>query len=158
MEPADVLAALDAIERAGVDAWVEGGWGIDALIGRRTRAHDDLDLAVDAADGGFDLAVAALAALGYRPGLDDLPVRLGVEPPDGRRVDLHPLRFGADGSGVQAGHTREFVYPADGFTTGRIGDRPVACLTARLQRDFHAHHEPRPVDVLDLAQLETIGS
>ena len=59
---------------------------------------------------------------------------------------------------MQAGHTREYVYPADGFTTGRIGERSVACLTARLQRDFHAHYELRPVDEHDLAQLATLGT
>ena len=149
-----MLAVLDAIEQAGVDAWVEGGWGIDALVGVRTRAHDDLDLAVDAGDGGFERVVTALAALGYRRGLDDLPVRLVVEHADGARVDLHPIRFRPDGSAVQSGHTREYVYPADGFTVGRIGDRSVACLTARLQRDFHAHYEPRPVDLHDLARLD----
>ena len=69
MGEAEVGRVLDALDAAGVRAWVEGGWGIDALVGRSTREHDDLDLAVDAGAGGFDAAVAALETLGYGPTL-----------------------------------------------------------------------------------------
>jgi hypothetical protein len=40
---ADVGAALDG---AGVDHWLFGGWGVDFWVGRVTRPHDDVDLAV----------------------------------------------------------------------------------------------------------------
>src|SRR5258708_7387144 len=26
--------------------WIDGGWGVDALLGHQTRKHDDLDVAV----------------------------------------------------------------------------------------------------------------
>jgi hypothetical protein len=32
------------LEREGIRSWVIGGWGIDALVGRQTREHHDLDL------------------------------------------------------------------------------------------------------------------
>ena len=35
---------LDALEGEGIEVWVAGGWGIDALVGRQTRQHRDLDL------------------------------------------------------------------------------------------------------------------
>jgi hypothetical protein len=44
----DVLAVRDVLSRAGCRTWVGGGWGVDALAGRQTRPHRDLDLAVDA--------------------------------------------------------------------------------------------------------------
>jgi hypothetical protein len=44
------LAALgrvgDALERAGIDHWLFGGWAVDFYAGEVTRAHDDLDIAV----------------------------------------------------------------------------------------------------------------
>jgi lincosamide nucleotidyltransferase A/C/D/E len=46
MSSDQVLAVLGELEAAGVDAWIDGGWGIDALLGRQTRQHDDLDLVV----------------------------------------------------------------------------------------------------------------
>lgn len=35
---------LAVLGGAGADVWVGGGWGIDALVGRQTRQHRDLDL------------------------------------------------------------------------------------------------------------------
>jgi lincosamide nucleotidyltransferase A/C/D/E len=39
----DVLAVLDRLGAAGVAVWLDGGWGIDALLGRQSRAHADAD-------------------------------------------------------------------------------------------------------------------
>lgn len=37
---------IDQLTAAGIRVWVDGGWGVDALVGRQTRHHDDLaDLA-----------------------------------------------------------------------------------------------------------------
>jgi hypothetical protein len=37
---------LDRRDAAGVEWWVDGGWGVDALLGGETRLHDDLDVVV----------------------------------------------------------------------------------------------------------------
>jgi len=42
MEQDEVHAVLDALGTAGIPTWVAGGWGVDALAGRQTRAHRDL--------------------------------------------------------------------------------------------------------------------
>lgn len=153
MTAADVLRVLDAIDAVEVRVWVEGGWGVDALVRRQTRDHDDLDLAVDTARDGLERALQALASLGYARGVDDLPIRLVVDAADARSADLHPIRFQPDGSALQAGHDRDYLYPADCFTLGRIGDRDVQCLSAAIQREFHAGYASRPVDLHDLALL-----
>jgi lincosamide nucleotidyltransferase A/C/D/E len=41
-----VLELLDVIIEAGADPWVDGGWGIDALLEEQTRAHRDLDIVI----------------------------------------------------------------------------------------------------------------
>jgi Aminoglycoside-2''-adenylyltransferase len=40
----------DLLEEAGVAYWLFGGWAVDFYVGRVTRAHDDLDMAVWLAD------------------------------------------------------------------------------------------------------------
>ena len=40
----DARTLYGALSAAGVRCWVVGGWGVDALIGQRTRPHKDLDV------------------------------------------------------------------------------------------------------------------
>lgn len=156
MDATKVHEVLAALAGAGCPCWISGGWGVDALAGRQTRPHRDLDLAVDAAHE--PAAMRALAALGYTVETDWRPVRVElVEPGDGR-VDLHPVAFGhPDGDGRQAGLDGAwFDYPRADLTTGTIAGRPVPCISPRLQLVFHQGYDHRDVDLLDLALLRTL--
>jgi lincosamide nucleotidyltransferase A/C/D/E len=152
---ADVLAVHEVLSAAGIGHWVGGGWGVDALVGRQTRPHRDLDLAVDAER--LEEAVRLLSGLGYASETDWLPVRLELVADGGRWVDLHPVVFEASGQGRQAGlDGTHFDYPPEDLVSGRIGDHPLACLSVRRQLAFHSGYDPRPVDVADLALLEQL--
>ena len=37
---------IKMLERNGIEVYIDGGWGVDALIGEQTRKHDDLDIAI----------------------------------------------------------------------------------------------------------------
>src|SRR3954447_23710339 len=155
MAAGEALAVLDALTAAGCPAWIGGGWGVDALAGRQTRAHRDLDLAIDAAREAA--ALGALAARGYVVETDWRPVGVEVAAPRDRWVDLHPVAFDADGNGTQAGPDgTSFEYPRDCFTSGLIAGRSVPCLTAARQVEFHLGYEPRPHDLADLAVLRQL--
>jgi lincosamide nucleotidyltransferase A/C/D/E len=45
-----VLAALRLLASAHCPVWIDGGWGVDALLGRQTRLNADLDLAIALTD------------------------------------------------------------------------------------------------------------
>jgi lincosamide nucleotidyltransferase A/C/D/E len=131
---------LDRLAAAGVVAWVDGGWGVDALIGRQTREHDDLDLVVDA--HAVNQVRTMLLSDGYRVVRDWLPTAIAFAHSEGRGVDLHPVELTADGGGDQVqleGDTRWHYGPP---TTGRIGDRTVACCTLETQLAAHLGYEP----------------
>ena len=91
MTGAEVAHIVAYLEKAGIRIWLDGGWGVDALVGRETRAHSDLDAAVELVK--TDAAIAALAPLGFRVERDDRPTRLVLAASDGNRVDFHPLVF-----------------------------------------------------------------
>jgi hypothetical protein len=82
MGPAEVIEVLEVLGAAEIPVWLDGGWGIDALVGEQTRAHDDLDLVVARPDCAR--AQDALAPLGFaqapeiEPGL---PARLSCARP-----------------------------------------------------------------------------
>jgi len=52
VRPSDVLEVLEALRAGGVEAWLAGGWGSDALVGTETRKHGDLDLVCSLGDEG----------------------------------------------------------------------------------------------------------
>ena len=99
MTAADVLNALEQLERASVETWVDGGWGVDALLGEQTREHEDLDIVIALADGGN--AEEALSALGFSLTEDERPTRFVLSDGDGRRIDFHTVVFDEGGGGVQ---------------------------------------------------------
>jgi lincosamide nucleotidyltransferase A/C/D/E len=132
-----------------------GRLGVDALVGVQTRAHRDVDLAIDADDEADALTV--LGGLGYTIETDWRPTRVELVAAGSRWVDLHPVRFDAHGQGRQAdlggGH---FEYPSGCFVSGRSGCSMVGCLSVELQLRFRAGYELRDVDRHDLALLATL--
>lgn len=146
-----VLAALDA---AGCPHWLEGGWGVDALVGHQTREHRDVDIDVDA--GYEDVALSALAGLGYAIETDWRPNRVELVAPGRGWVDLHPLVIDASGVRQAALGGGWHQFPSNCFTTGRLDGEDMPCFTVEAQRFFHTGYEQRAVDHHDLALLDDL--
>lgn len=148
MTAADVLKVIDALEGAGISVRLDGGWAVDALLGGQTRDHDDLD-AVISLDGS-EIAINALAPLGYTLALDSRPTRVVLTAPDERRIDFHPVVFDSQGNAVQKGAGPlggDAPYPASGLTgRGQIAGRAVACLSPVLLVLHHTGYQPSQKD------------
>ncbi|MCM0678416.1 aminoglycoside adenylyltransferase [Micromonospora phytophila] len=157
MNADEVHTVLDTLAAAGCNAWISGGWGVDALFGQQTRPHRDLDLAVSAEHEAA--ALLALGRLGYVIETDWRPVRVEVVAEERGRVDLHPLKFDEVGDGHQAGlDGASFRWPKECFTTGTIAGRPVNCISVEQQLLFHSGYEPRDIDRADLALLHMLAA
>ncbi len=156
MDADDVVLVLDRLEQSQITHWLDGGWGVDALLGSETRSHEDLDIVIARSDCSG--AEAALAEPGFsrdpsaEPGL---PARLVLRAADGRRVDLHPIVVDAEGNGWQElGSGAWGAYPADGLTgEGLVGGRSVRCVTPELQLRHHLGYPPAEDDRRDLRLL-----
>jgi lincosamide nucleotidyltransferase A/C/D/E len=155
MRLGSVVEVLEVLERAECRSWVAGGWGVDALVGRQTRQHRDLDLVIDAEQEAS--ALAALRRLGYEVETDWRPARVELAAAGSRWVDLHPVWFNGHGHGRQVGLDGGFFeYPSDCFVTGRLGGRAVPCLSAEQQLRFRMGYALRDVDRHDVEQLKTL--
>lgn len=131
-------AVLGRLEDRGVDVWLEGGWGIDALLGRERREHDDLDVIVPLDD--LPALEPALRELGYRSGFARGPLSFEVVDDEGHQVDVHPvsLRSNGDADYLMA-DGRTWTYPAGSLTGGgEIAGRPVRCLTPDMALVCHS--------------------
>jgi lincosamide nucleotidyltransferase A/C/D/E len=147
-----VLELLDRLRDAGVRAWVDGGWGVDALVGTQTRPHADLDLVVALAD--VARIRASLEPVGYALAEDERPVRFVMRHPARAPIDFHTVAFDAEGGGVQPQpHGGAFRYPPEGFTTGAIGGRSVPCVSAPVQLLCHLGYAPTEKDAHDVLLL-----
>jgi lincosamide nucleotidyltransferase A/C/D/E len=153
LDAGTLLRVLDALRAAAVPVWLAGGWGIDALLGKQTRAHRDADLLHDIA--AEPRALDALAGLGFRAGLDARPVRFVLATDTGLELDLHPLHVAGDGSAWQAADDAggRFTYPADCFVTGTVDGRTVPCVSVAQQIYFHQGYAPSERDLADMAAL-----
>lgn len=144
----EVIRVVVTLERAGIKVWIDGGWGVDALLGEQTRDHDDLDFVapLEAADN----TIAALTGLGYARDEDSRPTRFTMSAPGGRKIDVHPVVFDAEGNAVQKGAGPgggDAPYPASGFDGhGTIGGYAVACLAPQLLVMHHLGYPPADKD------------
>ena len=153
----EVLGVLGDLAEASCAVWVAGGWGVDALVGRQTRVHRDLDVALDARNE--TVALRVLARRGYRLETDWRPVRVELTAKGRGWVDVHPVVFDATGHGRQADFGGgQFDYPPEALDLGSLGGVCVPCLSRDQQLLFHTGYEPRAIDLLDLALLERLTS
>jgi lincosamide nucleotidyltransferase A/C/D/E len=80
------------LSRVDADAWVDGGWGVEALVGQQTRAHSDLDIVVPTE--GLSVACAALKGAGFMVIRDWLPTAMPFGTPMDEKSICTRLRHG----------------------------------------------------------------
>lgn len=148
-------AIVRRLEDAGIVTWFDGGWGVDALLGRESRSHADVDLVLDRGD--LPRAIVVLREVGFREDTSAFPGRPArvVLARGFEVVDLHPVVFDEWGNGWQElGNSAWGLYPAAGLNgVGQIGGDSVRCLTAELQVRHHLGYPPSDADRTDLRAL-----
>ncbi|MDX6486622.1 MAG: lincosamide nucleotidyltransferase [Gaiellaceae bacterium] len=125
MAPADVLVLLDRLERQGFSIWLDGGWGVDALLEEQTRPHDDLDIVVPLDE--VPRLQQELEQHGFRLAGGEAPLSFEMVDVEGRQIDIHPVVFNDEGEGIyRMNNGRSWRYPAAGFAgSGAIAGRKV---------------------------------
>jgi len=152
MSPDDVLEILNFLSGPGIPVWIDGGWGVDALLGEQTREHHDLDVAVRSQDEeGFRVAVAQLgfAEVSAEP---NNPVLRDAR---GRIIDAHFF----DPSRISVGPAGWLVYGDIAYDVGAfegegsiLGVR-VACTTVLSQVRSHRGYKLDDDDIRDMKAL-----
>jgi lincosamide nucleotidyltransferase A/C/D/E len=144
----EVHGLLDEFGNAGIPVWLAGGWGVDALLGHPTRRHDDIDLVIPK---GYEAESATiLSGRGYHVINEEVrtiwfPHRMTWRDNIGRSIDLLPVPITDEREAVSC--------TPDSFTTGKLGGRPLACLSAEMQLELHRGYTVRDIDRIDIASL-----
>jgi lincosamide nucleotidyltransferase A/C/D/E len=144
-----VVQLMQLFDQHDIEVFVDGGWGVDALLGEQTRSHADLDIALQHKD--VPKLRALLKTRGYRdvPRDDTRDCNFVMGDEQGHEVDFHSYTFDDQGKlvfGVE--------YPLDSLTSsGLIQGYPVKCISAEWLVKFHSGYELDENDYRDVAVL-----
>jgi lincosamide nucleotidyltransferase A/C/D/E len=149
MTMCDVIEIVQLFNRYHIEFCVDGGWGVDALLGKQTRPHADLDIAIQHKDS---LQVRTLLeARGYsdveRANSSDFNFVLGDD--RGHQIDIHTYTFDADGN-----HIYGIPYPLESLNgTGLLSGYSVKCISPEWAVKFHTAYQFDEDDYRDVKAI-----
>jgi lincosamide nucleotidyltransferase A/C/D/E len=154
MTSTDVRWIYGRLRALGIEVWLDGGWGVDALLGKQTRPHSDLDVVVQQSD--LPKLRRLLEADGYGdvPRDDTSPWNFVLGENHGREVDVHAIVLDAKGNGLYGPVEKGVMYPAGSLDgTGKIDGEAVRCITPQWMIKFHSGYPLKEKDFRDVAAL-----
>ena len=155
MTPDSLVEILEWVRDAGIDVWLDGGWGVDALLETQTRPHKDVDLILGLPH--VEPLTRVLKKHGYRLKEGGRAENFVLADDAGREVDVHVVEFDAQGNGLYRMENGEvWVFPAEGFSgRGRVQGVEVCCLSPEVAVTCHASgYTPQEKDFADMELLE----
>jgi lincosamide nucleotidyltransferase A/C/D/E len=150
-----LLEFLDLMAAWSIDVCLDGGWGIDALLGEQTREHGDLDIILRLEDLPRLAEAARVSGCVRQPGGTENNFVLKTA--SGHGVDVHAIAFDERGFGVFAlPDGRKWPFPPSAFLgRGHIKGKEVRCLSPEAQVHCHAQgYAPDEDDLRDMQLLQ----
>lgn len=150
----DMLEFYDFLERNKIYIWIDGGWGVDALLGTQTRAHQDLDIVIQKKDLIFFLRLCKLKKYQETPRDDSCAWNFVMTDDLGRELDIHVIEIDALGNGIYCPVERNVYYPEKSLQgIGFINGIKLRCLTAEYQVESHTGYTLKEKDFKDVLAL-----
>ena len=154
MKATDVLHLYNALEKLGVEIWVDGGWGVDALLEKQTRPHNDLDIAIQQKD------VSKLRKFLEEHGYEEIKLEIArphnfvLADKNGHEIDVHVIVLDEQGNGIYGPIENGEMYPADALAgNGMIAGQMVRCISPEWTIKFHSGYELKEKDYRDVSAL-----
>ena len=149
MTSKDIIALYCWFKENGIAVWIDGGWGIDALLGRQTREHQDLDIAVHRKDS--TRLRCLLESNGYKEiyRSDSSEFMYVMKNGAGQTIDIHVFEYDDNGKNIYG-----IAYPFGSLTgKGIIDAQEVNCIDPEWMFRFKTSYEPKDKDIQDVQAL-----
>ena len=146
----DAVEIISVFENAGIKVFIDGGWGIDALLGYQSRAHNDIDIFIESFNK--DNVLKILDANEYKEIITDYTTsdHSVWKDKNGRVIDLHLFSYSPNDNYIFEGEE----YPREVFSgTGKIGNIDVVCIPPEYQVQFHLGYERDVNDIKDVLKI-----
>lgn len=133
MSAGNLLKIRSELNDMGIDIWIDGGWGVDALLGRETRVHKDMDFIADKKFYGKIREFFFNKGYEVSDAEPDEEWHFIMEGPEGM-VDVMMLNFLEDGSATYAPSASVGAFPDFAFDgEGEIDGAKVECISAEYR-------------------------
>ena len=144
-----VIEIVKLLEQNEITVIIDGGWGVDALLGVQTRTHEDLDVAVLHKD--VPKIRKLMEARGYHevPRDDTWECNFVLGDDHGHLFDLHSCTFDEAGNNVFGVKYQKESWKGSGSIKGY----PVKCITPKWMVEFHTGYELDENDYHDVKLL-----
>lgn len=159
---AQAVELCEALEGASVRYWVIGGWGVDALLGRETRPHKDLDILALVDDlvqlrrmfenKGFALSHIWEESRSIENAGEPWPTAFVASDAMGRAIDIHLIEILEDGR-VRQHYDNPWPLPDAFATNGTIAGKAIPCVSSQAQVNMHTGYALPNEQALDLELL-----
>lgn len=154
MSAADAVALYQGLEAHGVRIWIDGGWGVDALLGKQTRPHDDLDIVIQEKDLAAMRSFLEAEGMCDSPRSDTRAWNFVLADARGRKIDIHVIVLDNDGNGIYGPRQNGQSYPASALQAqGTIAGVSVRCTSPEFQMKSRTSFALRDHDYRDARAL-----
>ncbi len=145
----DVLDIYNLFNQNKITIWVDGGWCIDALLGKQTREHPDLDIAVQRKDNTRLRELLESKGFQEQKRNDSVQWMYVLRNGDGKQVDVHAFEYDDAGKNVYG-----IEYPYGSLTgKGTINGQEVNCISPEWMFKFKTAYKPKDKDKSDVNAL-----
>jgi len=154
MDSCEVIKLYSELENLGIEVWINGGWGVDALLGKQTRVHADLDIFIQEKDA------SKLRSLLESQAYKEIKIEIArtfnyvLADDAGHEVDIHVINLDDKGKFSYGGGKSAEVYPV--ATLGGVGvinGVEVRCISLEWVMRWHTGYKPREIDFSDVLAL-----
>ena len=150
----DLIPDLELFEELNLEIWIDGGWGVDALLGEQTRPHADLDFLIEKVSS--DRLVSAIRKLGFVDvhTNDHTSSNFVMGTLEGKNFDFHVLERATDGDYLYGDTDNQITVTLESIDgSGTIAGRSVRCPTPEFQINSHTGYTLKKTDIHDITAL-----
>ncbi len=150
VEECNAVEIISLFRSKGIQIYLDGGWGVDALVGFESRVHNDIDIFIE--QRNKERAIKLLKNNGYTETVMEYTTLDHTVWQDDKEkiIDLHIFSRNNNGDLVFEGDT----FPKEAFSgKGRIGNLEVDCITPEWQVRFHSGYQLDDNDLKDILML-----
>jgi lincosamide nucleotidyltransferase A/C/D/E len=149
-----VVDLYTEFENSGIHIWVDGGWGVDALLEKQTRPHKDLDIVIQQKDIPKFRQFLGVRRYKDIKQEDARPHNFVIADDQSHEIDVHVIVIDDKGNGIYGPIENGEQYPAPSLVgVGMIGGKRVRCISPEWMVKFHCGYQLAEKDLQDVSAL-----